>query len=173
MAHVLLGSISTMDGVALNLLRRGLGIPLKVLREEVRHSPGDKAEFTFEIELRLEGDDEDFTPEGAAEGGAMGVLFLVASLAFASASPRGISENYYLDDDELTVDDLLAHLRFRKNCLSVDLDYLRGRRVKTRVTVASDGTARIETQGRGKAALNWLAQTRGERRLTLVRPADG
>jgi hypothetical protein len=48
------------------------------------------------------------------------------------------------------------------------VDYLRGRRVKTQITIRNDGSATIRTRGRGKAVLDWLAQSRGERRAALV-----
>lgn len=158
-----------MDATALQLLRTGLLVPLKVESEEVLPQPGDSAEFGFALRLRF-ADDEDDTlePEDVASWGSLGVAFLLASLAFAGARPRGVSAEYYIEGDEFTVSDFLERLRHERRGLTLDLDYLRGRRVKTRISIAADGTASVLTRGRGKAALDWLAQARGERRAALV-----
>ena len=52
-------------------------------------------------------------------------------------------------------------LRFVRGELHFDADYIRGRRIKTRVAVRANGTVRLETIGRGKAALRWLEQMKG------------
>lgn len=158
-----------MDNTALQLLRTGLLVPLKVESEEVLPQPGDSAEFGFALRLRVADDDDDtLEPEDVASWGSLGVAFLLGSLAFAGARPRGVSSEHYVEHDEFTVGDLVAHLRHERRGLTLDLDYLRGRRVKTRISIATDGTATLQTHGRGKAALDWLAQARGERRAALV-----
>jgi hypothetical protein len=52
--------------------------------------------------------------------------------------------------------------------LRFDADYIRGRRVKTRIVVRSNGIVTLETIGRGKAALRWLEQLRGKKLMQLV-----
>jgi hypothetical protein len=44
-------------------------------------------------------------------------------------------------------------LRFVRGALCFDADYIRGRRVKTRIVVRSNDTVTLETTSRGKAAL--------------------
>jgi predicted methyltransferase MtxX (methanogen marker protein 4) len=47
-------------------------------------------------------------------------------------------------------------------------DYIRGRRIKTRIAVRANGTVRLETVGRGKAVLRWLERMQGKKLLKLV-----
>ena len=47
-------------------------------------------------------------------------------------------------------------------------NYVRGRRMKTRVIVRVQGTATVETQGRGKAAPNWMSRLKGDAPLRAV-----
>jgi hypothetical protein len=59
-------------------------------------------------------------------------------------------------------------LRFVRGELHFEADYIRGRRIKTRVAVRANGTVRLETIGRGKAALRWLEQMKGKEFLRVV-----
>jgi len=52
--------------------------------------------------------------------------------------------------------------------LHFDADYIRGRRIKTRIAVCANGAVRLETIGRGKAALRWLERMRGKKLFQLV-----
>jgi hypothetical protein len=52
--------------------------------------------------------------------------------------------------------------------LHFEADYIRGRRLKTRIAVRADGTVRLETTGRGKAVLRWLERMQGRKLLHLV-----
>jgi hypothetical protein len=47
-------------------------------------------------------------------------------------------------------------------------DYIRGRSMKTDITVRSDGTVRLTTWGRGEAALRWLDRLKGKKLMELV-----
>ncbi len=59
-------------------------------------------------------------------------------------------------------------LQFLRGELHFDADYIRGRRIKTRVAIRTNGTVRLETIGRGKAALRWLEQMKGKQLLRVV-----
>ena len=52
------------------------------------------------------------------------------------------------------------------------VDYLRGRCLKTKVEIASDGTIVLDTVNRGKAATMWIERLRGKKRLALVAGDD-
>jgi len=101
--------------------------------------------------------------------GVRGFLFVICALSFDDARPRGVSEMHYIEHDEFRISDLLTALIFKNGELHLDTDYVRGRRMKTRVVVRPDGTATIDTIGRGKAAPRWIARLKGEK---LVRVAD-
>lgn len=64
--------------------------------------------------------------------------------------------------------DFIERLRYVRGELHFDADYIRGRRVKTRVTVRANGTVALETIGRGKAALRWLERMQGKKLMHLV-----
>ncbi len=102
------------------------------------------------------------------EWGAFGFLFVIGALSFHDARPRGASEMDYQEDDEFRVGDFLTGLQFRGGELRFDADYVRGRRMKTWVRVRQDGTGVIETVGRGKSAMHWIARLKGGKPLRAV-----
>jgi hypothetical protein len=153
---------------AFRLLETGVAVPFRVVKEEVLPAP-DEAEFGMRLTLQLE-DSED--PEEDAhdlvEWGALGFLFVLALLSFSDARPRGFSESEYREADELGLADFIDGLVFRRGTLHFHADYLRGRRVKTGITVTAEGSVTIETIGRGKAPLRWIDRLKGEGGLRIV-----
>lgn len=143
-------------------------MPVRILEESV--IPGaDEGEFALRLALSFE--DEDSPEEDRAEvveWGALGFLFVIGVLSFADARPRGLSGAEYVESDEFRVSDFLAGLKFRNGELHLNTDYVRGRRMKTRVVVRPDGTGTLETIGRGKAALRWIARLKGEKLLRAL-----
>jgi hypothetical protein len=103
-----------------------------------------------------EGEDdqnEDDVAEDTAEWGAFGFMFVLGVLSFDEAKPRNLSTADYHEKDEFNVADFIEQLRFVRSELHFDADYIRGRRIKTRIAVRPNGTVRLETIGRGKAVL--------------------
>jgi hypothetical protein len=147
----------------LRLLEQAVLVDFEVLRSEVFAGP-DGGEFGLRIELRLVPDAEgEFASD---DSGALGVLFAIGVLSFADARPRGASEMHYREQDEFGVGDFLNCLSYSVGGqLRLDADYVRGRRMKTRIAVSSDGAMVIDTQGRGKSAEHWLARLQGGKRL--------
>ncbi|MGH8703614.1 MAG: hypothetical protein ACREVR_20875 [Burkholderiales bacterium] len=150
------------------LLRTGVIVPVRIVEESVM--PGaDEGEFALRLALSFE--DEDSPEEDRAdvvEWGALGFLLAIGVLSFADARPRGLSEREYIESDDFRVADLLAGFKFRNGEMHLDTDYVRGRRMKTRVVVRPDGTGTLETIGRGKAALRWIARLKGEKPLRAL-----
>jgi len=147
----------------LRLLEQAVLVDFEILRSEVFAGP-DGGEFGLRIELRFARDDED--DFGGDDSGAFGFLFAVGVLSFADARPRGASEMHYREQDEFGVGDFLNCLSYAVGGqLRFDADYVRGRRMKTRVVVSPDGAVVIDTQGRGKSAEHWLARLQGGQRL--------
>ncbi|MBI3056855.1 MAG: hypothetical protein HYY77_22810 [Betaproteobacteria bacterium] len=147
---------------------------------DVKVVPGpDDAEFGLRIDLRLgEDDDED---SNDVEWGGFGFCFVLAVLSFADARPRvlavlsfadarprGASEIDYEEDDQITLVDFLEGLSFVRGELHFRGDYIRGRRLKTDITVKADGAVTLETIGRGKAALQWLDRVKGKKMMSLI-----
>ncbi|HEY1892165.1 MAG TPA: hypothetical protein VGG63_17340 [Steroidobacteraceae bacterium] len=153
---------------AFRLLETGVAVPFRVVKEEVLPAP-DESEFGMRVSLQLE-DPED--PEGDAqeivEWGAFGFVFVRALLSFADARPRGFSESEYNETDDLRLADFIAGLTFRRGALYFHADYLRGRRVKTGITVTAHGLVTIETIGRGKGPLRWIDRLKGKDGLRVV-----
>ena len=159
--------------IAYELLKTGTLVSFRIVEEEVL-SAADEAEFGLRLQLKFvpndedEEQDEDDAAEDTAEWGAFGFMFVVAVLSFEEAKPRNASVLEYEEKDEFKLADFIERLRFVRGELRFDADYIRGRRVKTRVVVRSNGTVTLETIGRGKAALRWLEQLKGKKLMQLV-----
>lgn len=150
------------------LLRTGTRVPVRIVEETVLPSP-DEGEFGLRLALSFDdGDNPDDDRADTVEWGALGFLFVIGVLSFADARTRGLSGREFVECDEFGVADFLAGLKFRDGALQLDTDYIRGRRMKTRVVVRPDGTGTIETTGRGKTALRWIARLKGEAPLQAI-----
>lgn len=152
------------------LLRTGLLVPVRIVEEVVTPGP-DEAEFALRLDIAFD-DDEDAEEDRTevVEWGAFGFLLVIGALSFYDARPRGASDIDFRADDAFGVGDFLENTRYRNGELQFDADYLRGRRMKTRVRVRPDGTGCIRTVGRGKSATHWIARLRGGLPLRAVDP---
>jgi hypothetical protein len=153
------------------LIEIGAGVPLRVLGHEVLPAL-DEAEFGIRLELKLgadgeDGDDAD-DPEDLVEWTAFGLIFVLGQLAFEDARPRELSALEYRERDELSVADFFEGLTFRGGALHFRADYIRGRRVKTDITVRSGGSVTVTTVGRGKSPLRWLDRLKGKKAMRVV-----
>ena len=63
---------------------------------------------------------------------------------------------------------LFEGLRFSYGELHFSADYIRGRCVKTHITVRPNGTVTLTTWGRGQTALRWLDRLKGKRLMQLI-----
>jgi len=149
----------------------GAGVPFRVLGHEVLPAL-DEAEVGIRLELMLGADGEDGDegddPEDLVEWTAFGFMFVLGLLSFEDARPRELSAMDYHERDELSVSDFFQGLTFRHGELHFRADYIRGRRVKTDITVRSDGSVTVTTVGRGKAPLRWLDRLKGKKALRIV-----
>jgi hypothetical protein len=159
--------------IGYELIKTGSLVCFRIVEEEVLAAP-DEAEFGMRLLLRFvaeAGDDdqnEDDVAEDTAEWGAFGFIFVLGVLSFAEARPRNMSTVDYHEKDEFTVADFIGGLRFVRGEVHFDADYIRGRRIKTHVAVRANGYVRLETIGRGKAALRWLDRVQGKKLLQQV-----
>jgi hypothetical protein len=150
------------------LLRTAAAVPFTVTAHEVIRGT-DEGEFALRLELSFsdeESPEED--REDVVAWGALGFLFALGVLSFADARPRGSSDVEFDPNDEFRLADFVAALKFSNGELHLDTDYVHGRRMKTRAIVRSQGTGMIETRGRGKAALNWMARLKGDKPVRAV-----
>jgi len=166
--------VSEAQQIGYDLLKTGTLVSFRILKEEVLQAPADEAEFGLRVHLRFvaeEGEediDEDEIAENTAEWGSFGFLFILAVLSFAEAKPRNASILEYAEKDELKLADFIERLRFVRGELHYDANYIRGRRIKTRIAVRSDGTVTVDTVGRGKSVLRWLERVQGKKLMQLV-----
>jgi hypothetical protein len=123
-------------------------------------------------DLVLKGDDDETEPWEIVEWAAFGCLFTLAALSFHDARPRGISELDYQPNDQYTVADFFECLTFGETGLHLRADYIRGRSMKTDVTIRPDGTVTLTNRGRDESALRWLGQLQGNQRIAAVPTVD-
>jgi GNAT superfamily N-acetyltransferase len=162
---------STMNhddrNIGFELLKTGSAVDFRVVGKSTELAP-DKENIHVRVDLAFEVEEEDEDPADVAEWAAFGFIFVLAVLSFADARPRGISEVDYSAKDDFTVADFLEGLSFGKRGLRFRADYIRGRSMKTDITVRSDGTVALTTWGRGEAALRWLDRLKGKKLMELV-----
>jgi hypothetical protein len=149
------------------LVETGTLAKFEVTETRVEPSPDGETLFV-RIEMQLGEPDEDVDGEDEVEWAAFGFMFVLALLSFNDARPRGYSEREYVERDELTVADFFAGLRFIRGELHLDLDYVRGRCVKTSIRVRRDGKVTLETRARGESAVFWVERLKGKKPLGLV-----
>jgi len=152
----------------LELVKTGTLAKFEVTSTNIEPVLGDET-LCVRIEMLLgDPEDEDGDPEREVEWAAFGFMFVLAMLSFNDARPRGYSEKEFIERDELTVADFLGGLRFIRGELHLDLDYIRGRCVKTAIRVRRDGKVTLETRARGDSAVHWVERLKGQKRLELV-----
>ncbi|MCC7381753.1 MAG: hypothetical protein IT384_07975 [Deltaproteobacteria bacterium] len=162
---------SSDRSAAYELLNNGTLLLFDVIDTSVEESVGgDEALVEIQIQLRDEDDEdrEDGDDVESVAWGAFGFIFVLATLSFADARPRGYSEKEFVADDEFTVADLLAHLRFERGELHFSVDYLRGRCAKTDVVVRRNGRVTLTTRCRGEAPLRWIDRLKGKKVLERI-----
>jgi hypothetical protein len=141
-------------------------VTFDVLDTQVEGSP--EGGFV-EISLQLGEIDEDGERTDDHEWGAFGFIFCIASLSFQDARLRGFSGRDFDEHDEFTVADLHDHLRYERSQLRFSADYMRGRCMKTDITIRADGSATIATRNRGESATRWLQRLKGRKHLEAMK----
>lgn len=160
--------MTSVDRTAgLELLHTGTLVDFQVTNTQIHEGP-DAAEFSVEIGLKFPPNPE--TEENDLDWGALGFLFIIGTLSFADARPRESSVIEYAEQDEFQVGDFIRCLHWEGGALKFSADYVRGRRMKTDLALRSDGSGRLTTSGRGKAAIHWLERLKGKKQLQVVQP---
>jgi hypothetical protein len=163
--------IDTGKAAALSLLETGALVPFRVVDTDTGLSP-DKENVCVRADLVFDSDEENIDPEEIVEWAAFGFLFTLATLSFDDARPRGMSERYFEPRDEFTVADFFGSLSFKRGELRLEIDYVRGRSMKTDVTIRPNGSVTLTTRGRGLSAVRWLDQLLGKKRIAPVPTPD-
>lgn len=139
------------------ILLTTLGIELEVLGTEVQPTTED---VVTTVRFLIPEEDRSYCE--------FQILFSLAMLSFADARPRGASGIDFEDDDAWTLDDFFDALSYRQGELHFHVDYVRGRLMKTRITVSKTGEVELETTHRGTAATRWVDRLRGQKPLQVV-----
>ncbi|MFQ5972669.1 MAG: hypothetical protein ACE5Q3_10070 [Alphaproteobacteria bacterium] len=145
------------DSIAYELLAQAASLPIRILTTEATEEPDFSSQ---RLRCKMLRDDVD--------DGALALIFAVAVLSFHDARPRGTSDIDYVERDEWTMDDLCRHLHFTTGTLHLDTDYVRGRMMKTRVTVWPTGVVEIQTTNRHQMASRWVETLKGKKHLRVV-----
>ncbi|MEQ9319516.1 MAG: hypothetical protein RIF41_10180 [Polyangiaceae bacterium] len=151
------------DLAGYKLVESGTLMTFDVVSTDIRPTPSDD-DKVVEIELQL---DEDLLASCA-----LGFMFVLCLQSFHHGRPRGISGAWFEDDDEFTVEDFLDNLRYSHGNLYIFLDYVRGRCLKTTITIGKDGKCQLQTYNRGEALTRWVDLLRGKKFLEPV-PSPG
>jgi hypothetical protein len=153
-----------MDAAGIELLKTGTLAEFEVVETKVEPAPEGETKYVrIEMQLRSSDDDER-EPEDEGESFGVGFMFVLAVMSFHDAGPRGYSEKLFIDEDEFTVGDFANALRFVRGELQLDVDYVRGRCVKTHIVIRRDGRVIVETRGRNNVALRWIDRLQGKDR---------
>lgn len=100
--------------------------------------------------------------------GTLPLIYTLGALSFGDARPRGSSEIDYDEKDEWRIADMVQRLRFDQGSLVLETDYVRGRMMKTTVTVAPHGKLVLATRNRHEMATRWLDALKGKKHIRLV-----
>jgi len=99
---------------------------------------------------------------------AVPLIYVVSALSFMDARPRGSSDIDFFAEDEWRVADVLLRLQLEGGTLVLDADYIRGRMMKTTVSIESNGKFVVETRNRHEMALRWLNAIKGKKHIRLL-----
>jgi hypothetical protein len=149
--------VSHDPDIADELLRRAASLRFRVLRVQGEEHPDASWQH---VTCHLHRQD--------LAVGALAFIYAVSGLSFEDARPRGTSQIDFLEDDAWTVEDVVALLRYEGGALRFEADYVRGRMMKTAVTVHPNGRVVITTRNRHEMALRWLNTIRGRKHLRLA-----
>jgi len=143
--------------IVADLLRTAVAVRLRILRAEGEERPDGSWQ---RLTCHLHREDVPF--------GAIPLIFAIGMQSFLDARPRGNSDIYYREKDTWTLADVVSRLRLERGGLDFDADYVRGRMMKTRITVEPGGRVVVETRNRHEMARRWLDTLKGRRHVRLV-----
>jgi hypothetical protein len=90
-------------------------------------------------------------------------------MSFTFAAPRGISENYFIPDEEWNLEYFVQGLEFENNHLRFSADYVSGRLMKTDIVFETGGRVTLTTRNRGRGAERWLQHLQGKKHIARVK----
>ena len=146
------------DTLPYRLLEETIGIPIKIISDEFNEIVSNTH---HKIVFQIKEEEPDLL--------AFGVLFTLSLMSFTFAAPRGISENYFIPDEEWNLEYFVQGLEFENKNLRFSSDYVSGRLMKTDLIFASGGRVTLTTRNRGKGAQRWLQHLQGKKHISPVK----
>ncbi len=150
----------------IELFKTGLIVDFQIVHAQViACSNAEEAHSVVELMMLDEGEEDGYQ---TVEWGSFAFIYCLVTLSFDDAKPRNVSEIDYNDNDYFSISDLVACLSFSDSKLVFYCDYLRGRLVKTHISIESNGKVVVKTTFRGNALSIWLQKLQGKNILKSV-----
>ena len=145
------------------LLSETIGIPIEIISNDYEEIPAveDTVSTYQEIVFQIKEDEPD--------DWAIGVLFTLSLMSFSFAAPRGMSEIYFIPDEDWRLEYFLQGIRYRWRKISFTSDYISGRLMKTNIDFESGGKVKISIRNRGRGAERWLTHLQGKKHINAVK----
>jgi hypothetical protein len=139
------------------LLEDTVGIALEMISNDFQELPGYEGSVnTYQkIVFQIKEEEPDLY--------ATGVLYTLSLMSFSFAAPRGVSERYFVPDEQWNLGYFVQGLEYRRKSLRFYADYISGRLMKTDITFEPGGKVTLTTTNRGRGAERWLTHLQGER----------
>jgi len=140
------------------LLEETVGIPIEIISNEFN----EIADNTYHrIVFRIKEEEPDLW--------AIGVLFTLSLMSFSFSAPGGISEMYFIPDEQWNFEYFVQGLEFENKCLRFASDYVSGRLMKTDIVFESGGRVTLTTRNRGRGAERWLIHLQGKKHIQALK----
>jgi len=136
---------------------------MKIVSNEYEETPGheDTVNSFHKIVFKVEEDEPEIY--------GIGILFCLAMMSFVDAASRGVSENYFIPDEDWSLGYFVDGLKYKYGSICYSSDYLSGRMMKTDIIFDKDGKVTLTTRNRGKSADKWLTFLQGKKHLQKVK----
>lgn len=139
----------------------GLGITeLSNFYDETTTS-GEVVFSYHKIEFRIDEEDPDAF--------AIGVMYVLSTMSFNHAAPRGYSEKECEPDEDWNLANFMSGLDFEDGHLRYYGGYVSGRMMKTGIIYNPGGKVFVHTVNRGKSADRWLLDLQGKSHIKAVK----
>ncbi len=148
---------------AIKLLEESIGVPIKILTNDYQELPFGENQVNSQqkIVFQIEEEEPDLW--------AIGILFTLSLMSFTYSAPRGYSENFFVPDEQWSLDCFLDGLRFENGSICFTSDYVSGRLMKTDIDFAPGGKVTLTTRNRARGAERWLLNLQGKKHIEAVK----
>ncbi|MDD5170730.1 MAG: hypothetical protein PHN75_18080 [Syntrophales bacterium] len=144
---------------AVKLLEDTMGIiNIKILSSEFQETKSHEGETGSCHEIVFQIEEEYADPDILA----IGILFSLSLMSFASAAPLSYSEDEFISDEEWGLGYFIQGLDFASGKLHFLADCVSGRLMKTEIIYEPGGKVILKAVNRGNAADRWMMLLQGK-----------